>query len=65
MTNGGIPVIITTADVNQNRVPDSEVDSGTTGTITESAVFGIVADYNSNKINVIGVGRGTSRVIEI
>ena len=62
---GGIPVIITTADANQNRVPDSEVDSGTIGTITESAVFGIIADYNSNKITVVGVGRGTDRVIEL
>lgn len=63
---GGIPIIITTADANQNRVPDSEVDSGTLGTTTEAAVFGIIADYNdadSTKITVVGVGRGTSRVI--
>lgn len=65
-TAGGIPIIITTADTNQNRVPDSTVDSGTVGTTTESAVFGIIADYNdpeNTKITVIGVGRGTSRVI--
>lgn len=64
-TAGGIPVIITTADANQNRVPDSTVDSGTTGTITEAAVFGIIADYNEDvtKITVVGVGRGTSRVV--
>lgn len=65
-STGGIPIIITTADTNQNRVPDSTVDSGTVGTITEAAVFGIVADYtdaNNTKINVIGVGRGTSRVV--
>lgn len=60
---GGIPVIITTADANQNRVLDSQVDSGTMGTISESAVFGIVADYNNRKITVVGVGRGTSREI--
>lgn len=61
----GIPVIITTADANQNRVPDTEVDSGTTGTITESAVFGIIADYDNSKIVVVGVGRGTSREISL
>ena len=63
---GGIPVIITTADTNQNRVPNSEVDSGTVGTTTEAAVFGIIADYNDSentKITVVGVGRGTSRVV--
>ena len=65
-SDGGIPIIITTSDTNQNRVPSSEVDSGTVGTITEAAVFGIVADYtdaDNTKINVIGVGRGTSRVV--
>jgi hypothetical protein len=65
-SDGGIPVIITTADANQNRVPDSTVDSGTIGTTTEAAVFGIIADYNdseSTKITVVGVGRGTSRVV--
>ena len=65
-TTGGIPVIHTTADANQDRIPDSTVDSGTIGTITEAAVFGIIADYNdadSTKITVVGVGRGTSRVV--
>lgn len=64
-TDGGIPVIITTSDANQNRVLDSTVDSGTVGTITESAVFGIIADYNEEitKITIVGVGRGTSRVV--
>lgn len=65
-SDGGIPIIITTADTNQDRVPDSTVDSGTVGTSTEAAVFGIIADYNdpdNTKITVVGVGRGTSRVI--
>lgn len=65
-STGGIPIIITTADANQNRVPDSTVDSGTVGTTTEAAVFGIIADYNdteNTKITVVGVGRGTSRVV--
>lgn len=64
-TDGGIPVIITTSDTNQDRVPDSGVDSGTLGTITESAVYGIVADYDNSKITVIGIGRGTSREITL
>ena len=62
-SEGGIPIIVTTADANQNRVPDSTVDCGTLGTITESAVFGIIADYNNSKITIVGVGRGTSREI--
>lgn len=65
-SEGGIPIIITTSDTNQNRVPDSTVDSGTVGTTTEAAVYGIIADYNdpnNTKINVVGVGRGTSRVV--
>lgn len=65
-TSGGIPVIITASDTNQERSGDETEDCGTLGTITESAVFGIVADYNdadSIKITVVGVGRGTSRVV--
>ena len=64
-SNGGIPIIITTADANQDRVADTTVDSGTVGTSTEQAVFGIIADYNEDvtKITVVGVGRGTSRVV--
>lgn len=63
---GGIPVIITAADTNQERAPDETEDSGTLGTTTESAVFGIIADYNDAdniKITVVGVGRGTSRIV--
>lgn len=62
-TGGGIPVIITASDTNQERVSDSDDDCGTVGTTTEAAVYGIIADYNNNKITVVGVGRGTSRVI--
>lgn len=62
-TDGGIPVIITASDTNQERSSNDTEDSGTVGTITESAVFGIVANYNTNKITVVGVGRGTDRVI--
>lgn len=65
-STGGIPVICTTADANQDRVPGSTVDSGIMGTTTEAAVYGIVADYNdtdNTKITVVGVGRGTSRVV--
>ena len=63
-TDGGIPVIITAADTNQERAPEETEDSGTLGTTTESAVFGIIANYKINKITIIGVGRGTSKEIE-
>lgn len=61
-SDGGIPVIITASDTNQARGTNATA-CGTVGTVTESAVFGIIADYNSNKITVVGVGRGTSREI--
>lgn len=62
-TPGGIPVILTASDTNQDRSPDETEDSGVVGTISESAVFGIIADYGNNKITVVGVGRGSSREI--
>ena len=62
-STGGIPVIITASDTNQERSSDETEDSGTVGTITESAVFGIIADYTNNKITIVGIGRGTSREI--
>lgn len=60
---GGIPVIITASDTNQERNNNETEDCGVIGTITESAVFGIIADYTNHKITVVGVGRGTSREI--
>lgn len=65
-SEGGIPVIITASDTNQDRSPDETEDSGTLGTVTESAVYGIIADYtnpDSTKITVVGIGRGTSRIV--
>lgn len=62
---GGIPVILTASDTNQERSSDETEDSGTVGTTTEAAVYGIVADYTNSKISVIGVGRGGSRVIDL
>lgn len=63
-TDGGIPVIITTSDTNQQR-HDGDVDSGVIGTITEQAVYGIIADYEGGKINVIGIGRGGGREVPL
>ena len=62
-TSGGIPVILTASDTNQERSSDETEDSGALGTITESAIFGIVANYNTRTITIVGVGRGTSREI--
>lgn len=63
-TNGGIPVIITTSDTNQQR-HDGDVDSGVIGTITEQAVYAIIADYEGGKINVVGIGRGGSKEVSL
>jgi hypothetical protein len=62
-STGGIPVVLTAPDTNQERSAADDEDCGTLGTITESAVYGIVADYTNNKITVVGVGRGTSRIV--
>ena len=59
----GIPVIMTASDTNQNRSVTETEDSGTLGTTTEAAVYGIIADFTTRKINVIGIGRGGSREI--
>ena len=63
-TDGGIPVIITTSDTNQQR-HDGDVDSGAIGTITEQAVYAIIADYEGGKIDVVGIGRGGSREVSL
>lgn len=60
-TNGGIPVILTEADKYETRGGYSCAP----GTIGESAVDGIIADYDAKKISVIRVGRGESRVVSI
>lgn len=65
-SDGGIPVIITASETNQERNTGETEDNGVVGTITESAVFGVIADYSdpeNTKITVVGVGRGTSRVV--
>lgn len=64
-SDGGIPIILTASDTNQDRSSGDEEDSGTVGTTTEAAVYGIVADYTNSKIGIIGVGRGGSREISL
>jgi len=57
-TDGGILVILTETD-------SRNVRSGlscTKGTISEASVNAIVADYANGKVNVIRIGRGSSRV---
>lgn len=60
-TAGGIPVLLMECD-------GWAVRSGlacTSGTTTEAAVSGIIADYDAGKISVIRVGRGSSRVVSL
>lgn len=64
-TSGGIPVIITASDTNQERSSSDTEDCGTLGTTTESAVYGIIADYTSRTVHVVGVGRGGSRTVSL
>ena len=64
-STNGIPVIITASDTNQERASGEDEDCGEVGTITEQAVYAIVADYEGGKINVIGIGRGGSREVSL
>lgn len=59
----GIPVIVTETDASGYAVR-SGLDS-TIGTINESAISAIIADYNNMQVNIIRIGRGSSRTINI
>lgn len=58
----GIPVILTECD-NGNYVRSGL--TATVGTITESSVNAIIADYSNSQIHVIRIGRGESRTVPI
>ena len=61
VSDGGIPVILTEGDSRYVR-------SGLAckeGTITEASVNAIVADYAHGVVNVIRIGRGSSRVVNL
>lgn len=62
MSEGGIPVILTqTASrySRDNSLPPTE------GTTNETAVSAIVGNYTDNVVNVIRVGRGSSRTVAL
>ena len=58
-TPGGIPIILTES-ANRNSRSGLNHDQGT---INETAISAIIADYDSNRITVIRIGRGMNRVI--
>lgn len=60
-SDGGIPVILTEADCYEWR---SGYDA-TPGTIGESSVDGIIADYDAKKVSVIRIGRGENREVAL
>lgn len=60
-TARGIPVILTDCDSWQTRSGDST----TKGTTAENCVYGVIADYNTNMVHIINVGRGHTRSIAI
>lgn len=61
VTASGIPIILCETDSRHVR---SGLDF-TLGTTTESSVNAIVADYDAHKINMIRIGRGQSREVEV
>ena len=59
VTSTGIPIILVETDSHHTRGNYTAA----AGTITESAVNGIIADYDNHKIHVLRIGRGESREI--
>lgn len=59
-SNGGIPIIIIDADSTAKKG-----SAATLGTITEGCVTAVVADYNTRKLKMIRIGRGSDRTITI
>lgn len=60
-SESGIPVIITETD---SYVTRGGIESAS-GTINESSINAVIADYESRVIHVVRVGRGESRIIAI
>lgn len=60
-TPSGIPVIIVETDSTHIR-GSFKYSAGTT---SESAVSGVIADYNNNIISVVRVGRGNSFIVNL
>lgn len=61
-SDGGIPVILTECESYYS------LRSGlgaTSGTITESSVNAIVADYDAGAVKIIRIGRGNSRTVQL
>ena len=60
-TPGGIPIIVVETD---SGVVRSDL-SYTEGTTTESSVNGVLANYNTNTVHVIRIGRGSSFNVDL
>lgn len=59
-SNGGIPIIITDTDSTTRKG-----SYATLGTITEGCIDAVVVDYNTRKVKLIRIGRGSDRTIDI
>jgi hypothetical protein len=60
-TAGGIPIICCETDSRHTR----GIYTATLKTATESAVSGIIADYDADKLTVVRVGRGVSFEVQL
>lgn len=58
-SEGGIPIILTESSSLNDRSGLNPVP----GTITETAISAIIADYNNAKIEIIRIGRGSDREV--
>ena len=59
----GIPVILTRTDSYHWRLESGSTSSE--GSNQESAVSAIIADYDNKKVNIIRIGRGSSRIVNL
>ena len=63
-SDGGIPVILTRTDSYHWR--DGSVNLNTDpGTTAEASVSAIIADYDSQKVSVVRIGKGSSRTVTL
>ena len=60
-TETGIPIILVETDSHHTRGNYTS----STGTDTEASISGIIADYTNHTINIVRIGRGESREIEV
>lgn len=61
-TNRGVPIILTECDSWEIRDTSSSAEQGS---ITENCIYTVIADYSTNTVNIINIGRGNTRSLAL